>query len=599
MTTPSLRVIFCLSILLGLLIGRPQTTRADEPAEEVELATPFVILNVASAETVLTDIAWMFDAIQRSDMKDVVGGFLGKAKDLKGIDRSKPFGQIVFLDTAALPPRPAIVGYFPVTNIAEAVDTAMAAPVSIRKTVGRDDEFEIFGPEGQGDANAVIRVIGSYAFVSPKDQADILDILPDMEQIAKGLATRYDAAATVQIKAIPQGVRQVFVNFLRTQAEIDLQRRDEEDQAEYLLRRSQGMNALEFIEQIAMQGEDFTLGWNSEPEKHRGVFEASLNATPDSEFAKYLTEVAAKPSMFTPLREEDRPLTINISWAMNKREKDATTGLLQAIRVKLGEELPELAQPGGAIEQMYDVLQATVEAGHVDLYFQFVAADVQEFVFQGGLKLAGAQSFGTALERLLQGLIVKIQSGSATDANIANAPQIIVNAETHQNISLHKVIPKQVPDDEQRLYGGVPDIYFGTSSRAFWFCVGGSEALPTLKGSIDKLLTAPPVERAADGNVPISVTARVAPWLQLPLPEKPDLTGLTEEEQRQNRWRERRAERAAANRELANEAFSPSDAIRIEGRPTESGFRTRVVLDEGFVKMLGLAISREYDRSQL
>lgn len=593
-------------VVAAILVACPvRVLRADDPpAEEVELAVPFVILNVASVDTVLTDISWMFNSVQRGDMNDVVGGFLAQAKDLKGVDRTKPFGQVVFLDTESLPPRPAIVFYVPVANLEEALKTVTAAPVMVRKVVGRNDEYELIGTEGSGDeVIACVRTIGSYAYLTPREFASIFDILPDMEKIARGLAGRYDAALTVQVKAIPQGVRQVFVNFLRTQAEIDLQRHDDEEEAEYLVRRSQGMNMLDFIEQIALQGEDLTLGWNSEPEKHRGYFEGTLNATPDSEFAKYLTEVAAKPSMFTPLREEDRPLTINISWVMNQREKDATNGLLDAIRVAISKELPEMALPGGAIEQMYDPLKATVAAGHMDLYFQFIAADVQEFVFQGGLKLAGAQTFGKALDLFLQGLIVKIQALSQSDSSkVKDAPTIVLNAETHQGVSFHKIIPQTFGDEEKRLYGGIPDIYFGTSSRVFWFTVGGTDALPELKKSIDTLLTTPPAERAEGGNVPVSVTARVAPWLQLPLPEAPenaDATGLSEQEQNVNRWRTRRAERAAANRELANEAFSPTDGLRIEGRPSESGFRTRITLDEGFVKMLGLAIAREYDRSQL
>lgn len=594
----SLGWVLCVTVLSAVGL---RTVAADDAAEaELEPAIPFVILNVASVDNALTDIAWMFDSIQRADMKDVVGGYLSKAKDLNGVDRTRPFGMAVFLDTAALPPRPAFVQYLPISNLEEALKTVTAAPITVRKTVGREDEYELVEANGNASVVAIVRTIGGYAYIVPNDQKEMLDILPDMEELAQGLASRYDAAVTVRVKAIPQGVRQVFVNFLRTQAEIDLQRRDEEPEAAYLVRRSQGMNALELIEQVAMQGEDLTIGWNSQPEKHQGYFEGTLNATPDSEFAKYLTEVAAKPSMFTPLRNEDRPLTINISWALNKRERDATIGLLQALRLKLAEELPEMALEGGPIEQLYDPLLATVEAGHIDLYFQFVASDVREFVLQGGMKVAGAQSFGAGLEKFLQGLILKIQERSAAEPNIATStPTILPNAETHQNVTLHKITPQQVGDDEIRLYGGVPDIFLGTSSRAFWFAVGGPQALPSLKSSIDTLLTTAPAERAAGGNVPVSVTVRVAPWLELPLPEKPDLANKTEEEQRQNRWRVRRAERAAQNREMAEEAFSPSDGIRIDGRPSESGFRTRITLDEGFVKMLGLILAREYDRSQL
>jgi hypothetical protein len=42
-----------------------------------------------------------------------------------------------------------------------------------------------------------------------------------------------------------------------------------------------------------------------------------------------------------------------------------------------------------------------------------------------------------------------------------------------------------------------------------------------------------------------------------------------------------------------------NDAVKVEVRPTETGLRVRVALDEGFIKLLGLALSRQYDRSRL
>lgn len=572
----------------------------DEPAET---AIPFVVFSVASVDRTLTDIAWMFESVNRKDMLDVLGGLLGQAGDLKGIDRTKPFGQVVFLRTDALPPRPAFVFFAPIENLDDLLKTIARAPVAPQPVSGRNDQYDIYSPDLNRSV-ATLRVKGHYAYAVPNEFADILDVLPDMQKLSDQLAARYDVALTVQVKAIPQGVREVFVNFLRTQAEIDLQRRDDEDEAEYLVRRANGLNGLELIEQVVLQGEDLTLGWNAEPEKRSGYFEGTLNATPDSPFAKFLSEVGGKASMFTPLREEDRPLTVNISWVMNPREQKALSGLVQALRIKLTQELPNLAQPGGPIEQMHDSLQATIDSGHFDLFFQFAAPDVQEFVFLGGLKLAGAQAFGQALEQFLQGVIVRIQELSQSDPTVVNgAPQILPNAESHQGVTFHKIVPQEVRSEELRLYGGVPDLYLGVSSRALWCAVGREEALPTLKASLDALLTAPPLEREAGGNVPLSVTVRVAPWLELPQPSPPQTeeaaTPTGREAERRMRRQRQWVQRRELVRELAQEAFTPSDKIRIDGRPLESGFRIRVHLDEGFIKLLGLMIAREYDRSQL
>lgn len=586
----------------------PQRAQADdEPAQ----AIPFIVVTVASADKTLSDIGWMFDSIQRPDMKDVVGGLLGQISDLQGFDRTAPFGQGIFLQTDTLPPRPAFVVFAPIADVNALMETVNKLPVRIRKAADRDDQLELLPPDEGGDVVSVIRVVGNYAYAVPEEQADILDVLPDLQPLARRLASQYDAALTVQVKAIPLGVRQVFINFLRAQAEIDLQRRDDEDEAAYLVRRSNGLSTLEFIEQVAMQGEDLTLGWNSEPEKHSGYFDAILNASPNSELAKYLTEVSGKTSMFQPLRDEDRPFTLNISWAMNAREKKAGSGLVQALQAALSKELPDMAVAGGPIELIHEVLQATVDGGHFDAYLQFAATGEQSFVLTGALRLVGAQTFGKAAEQLLQGVILKIQEGLQTNpGGVADAPTIVLNAESHQGISFHKISPRQVRSNEERLYGGTPDLYVGSSSRAVWFAVGGTDALPTLKSSIDRLNETPPAERTAGGNVPVSLTLRVAPWLELPQPE-PDEVPQSQEATTQPPTaeagrRQRRAQNAGRAvrgrlqmRKLAEQAFTPTDGIRIEVRTTESGMRTRITLDEGFVRMLGLAITREYDRSQL
>jgi hypothetical protein len=60
------------------------------------------------------------------------------------------------------------------------------------------------------------------------------------------------------------------------------------------------------------------------------------------------------------------------------------------------------------------------------------------------------------------------------------------------------------------------------------------------------------------------------------------------------------SDREQNRRSLQKEAFTSSnDKLRIETRPTDNGLRTRVELDEGFIRWLGLALAQAYDRSQL
>ncbi|MEZ6064215.1 MAG: hypothetical protein R3B90_00570 [Planctomycetaceae bacterium] len=617
---PRLRTTFRTALtsaaaLLALLLATAGTVRADDALEEeAEPATPLVVVTVGNIDKSLKDIAWMFESIGRPDMMDVLGGLLQTAGDLKGVDRTRPFGQIIFLDTSALPPQPAFIGFVPISNAEDALKTLALSPLKPQPVQGRNDLFEARANDTQSDA-VLIRILDGYAYIAPSNFADAIDNMPDMPRIFEPMGKRYDASLSIRINAVPEGVRQVFVNFLSAQAEADLQRRDDEPEAAYLVRRANGVSGLELIRQVLLEGEDLTLGWNSQPDTKSGVFEGSINAKPDSSFAQYLTDIGGKPSMFAALRNEDRPLSVNISWAMNEREKTAFNTLLDAAQTTLSDELAEIAQPEGPIDQMFRSLHATVDGGHVDFILQFAAADVQEFVLVGGVKLAGAQSFGTALQQVLQYAVMQIAEATVP------APTITLNADTHQGATFHKVTPYDVREEDERIYGGKPDFYVGSSSRVLWFAVGGDEALPTLHDTMDALLSSSSADVDVTQRMPISVTARVAPWLEFPDPEvnaaadpAADVVPTTTEvggeggedaerqarrAERRERFRARQAEMAIERREIAREAFDSTDMLRVEGRPTDSGFRVRVTFSEGFVRAIGLAIARQYDQSQL
>ncbi len=579
--------VVCVALVMGQVRARADDALAgsDEPT-----AIPLVLITFSSVEKALSDIGWMYDSIDRPDMKEVLASVLRDAAgDLEGFDRARPFGQVVFLDPSGLPPRPVFVGFAPVSNIQTALAIFEKTGMETRAVEGRNDLLELFQPgqddvEGaEGDPPAYIRLQGNYAYFVPGNGVDIVDDMPDLEAIFRPLAARYDASLSVRIKAIPKGIRTVFLSFLRTQAEIELQRRDDEPEVQYLLRRANGVSGLEFIEQLLTEGEDFTLGLNARPERKSVVVEAVLNATPDSSFAEYLREVGGRASLFGPLHDANRPLTINVSWMQNEREKKAASTLLQALRLVLERELPALsATPEAPVGRLIESLQATVDNGHFDAFLQFAATPEKNFVITGGMRIVGGQSFAGALRTILDGLIVRGQE--LKSAGRGDFPVIRPARETYQDVVLHSLgAPEGTPENREarRFFGGHPELWIGASSRVLWFSLGHDDALPTLRETIDTLRNAPPAERSAS-NAPVHATFRMAPWLELPQQETNPPGG-----------------RRAVARELAEQAFRPADGIQFEGRPTESGFRMRVTFDEGFVRMLGLAIARQYDQSQL
>jgi hypothetical protein len=149
-------------------------------------------------------------------------------------------------------------------------------------------------------------------------------------------------------------------------------------------------------------------------------------------------------------------------------------------------------------------------------------------------------------------------------------------------VALHRFSPEgpeqQPNQDTVQFFGGTPALWFGAGQRALWISLGADDALPALKDTMDRVAASPP---APDGWVsPLTVVFHRAPWLVLPVNE--DSPG------------------AVSMREISQESFTPqTDAIWIESQPLENGVRTRIELDEGYLRWLALVIARRFDRSQL
>ena len=153
-----------------------------------------------------------------------------------------------------------------------------------------------------------------------------------------------------------------------------------------------------------------------------------------------------------------------------------------------------------------------------------------------------------------------------------------MNVDSHEGIVFHRLAAKNVPQREQRAYGGSPGVYLGTSSQTLWFSVGTDQAMPSLKTAITQIQAGNATEPGGGTAYPFQMILHTAPWLNLPATDDDEIS----------------------RQEFGRKAFSrDSDALRISVQPTETGTRTRAVLDEGFIKLIGMLLARQYDQSQL
>lgn len=570
-------------LLLGMMWtssawGQTEDAAASEPAPPAE---PLLVVQVSSLQKILARLEANLQSVERDDVSEAINGFLSnQAGGLKGFDRDRPFGVAMFLPEV-LPPSPVTVAYAPVTDLEGLIETMQLGPVTAEKqpqAPGSQDERYVLKLRRGG--TRYLAVHDGYAFISRDEEYLDADVAT-LSKLAPQLESRYDAAVTLRVKAVSPLVRDVFLGFLRTQTETQLQRRDDEPLSQYMIRRANGLSTLELIERVIRDGEQLTLGLNLPEDSENTVIELNIDAAPDSEFAQYLADLSSRPSSYSAMVNDREPFTFSASWMMEPREQKVGHEWINSLERSLNERVaagdparetavssnsPDASPPSySSVTRVVDPLRAMVDAGHLDVCVQFRSLEPGQFGLVGAMHLVGGETFASGLRELLSTL-----KSQGDDLNVT------LDAGQHGDIIFHRVETENVPDRERRVYGESMGMYVGSSARTLWFGVGSSRVLTELKSAIDRVeasATQPPTRQA-----PIQLVLRADQWLELP-----------EEEDAPPR-----------RREVLSEAFtSDNDMLKIEVRPTESGARIRAELSPGFSRLLALWMAERYDRSQL
>ncbi len=560
----------CGSAAVLFLAGTVPLRAQDEPEDVPSLATgpPIVTVNVAGVDRALEDVDYLFGSVERGDVREAIDGLLGVAGNLEGVARAKPFGVMIFLKPG-LVPQPAPVLFVPVADVPSLTKTLELGPVTVKKLA--DDRYEIVTPRRTFYA----KLAHGYAFIADGEEPLDRDF-PDPAVASASLTARYDVSIDIRPENIPPAMRDLFVGLLRTNAQTEMQRRDDETDAGYALRKAQGMSNLEMVERLLTQTRGLTIGLDASKASRKAVFEMVFDAEPGSAFAEELGNVAGRPSRFAPLIDESAPLSAVWSAPLGKQNQVVFAQLCNA-----AEEKVAAGMAGGGLEagdadatfdpvalataqRLFDPLRATIEADQVDLFAQFTGDQERKFVLFGGLRVMGAASMEPALREVVDRL-------RSRNPVVAAAFDVQFGAAQADGVTLHRFTTREVRDEDRKIYGNAPGLYVGFGPDILWFAVGGSNAVPVLDQAISRLEGAAPTERGS--TAPIQVVLNANRWI-----------GLDPDEKGPN---------------LAREAFAAGDdALRIDFRPTDNGGRLRVEAEEGFIRLLGLGAAKRYDDRQ-
>ena len=550
-----------------LATGWTSSAQAEDDSSN-EIDYPLVLINSASVQRLRNSAGYMFQSAQQEKKVDGLDPWMETTlKDLKGIDRERPFGMMLYL-APGLIGAPVGISYIPVTNLDEALTTLAYGSGTITPVDGKSGRHEISYGE-----RFKIRTLhrGGYLFVvGPDGSEDALDRnFPDPAKLGARLSSQYDIAISLLIKNVPPGIKTLFVEFLKNQSQAEFQQKDDEPESAYRLRRANGESWLELIDKVVTQGEELTIGGRIDPEKRSAYIDFEIAGTSDSKLAKFFQDMAGKRTYFGNLLQNPATLTMSVSWLLDAKQRGLFTQFFEVAKKEIAERADKegVANVAPMIDPIFKALLASAEAGHIDGFVQIVGNEPGRYAMIGGTKLIASRSLPEQISDLLK-FVKDNPNGNET------IPKLELAAESIDSHPVHR-IPISPPDKPgQKMFGESSHLYLYATPQAVWFAFGGDAALDALKEAVAQ--AALPQDPMQNRNrVPFQFVTHAKNWLTVANEETP---------------------RQASFNETARASFeSENDAMRIDVKPTDTGVRLRVEFQEGFIALMGRGISKGID----
>lgn|GEM_PF-1499935 len=558
------RLWLCAFVCL-VFVPFPVSAQVEELDEgEIPKPVPIAVVMFSGIERGFQELDYIFETIEHPELSDIVSASLANLNDLKGIDQEKPLGLMLFLKPGTgfnIFPTLGFVGFLPCENFEDVLKTFGTTGMQIGKVPESEDRYSMKG-SGQ---NFFFEKVGEQILLT-NDETMLDAELPDPVSLTKTLATRYDFAAQANIKNVPIGMRKILLQFLRSQMEIQMQRRDEEPEGPWRMRKASLANNLHFIEQLATQGDSLTIGLDVSKELRKAVVEIDLNAKPGSQFAKYLGDSGGVTSYFRVLQDDPSIISAYMSWELQKEDalnlKEMALGMQQALEYEILETNPppDGEEPQLRLGGLFECLAETAEAGTLDGFGRMQTTATGESVIMASVRVINGTTASVSIADLLQ--YVEDKDSDNQD--------IQLNADSYRGVTFHRVSPTTQDSDSKRIFGENWSMYFGAGERTLWFVMGGEEAIPIVHAAIDQILD-PASQKTLPDSAPFRFTLNMSQWMAI----------------FENPERERRG----FGKKMAETFEAGDDKIIADMTPRENGIRYRIRFEEGFVKLVGLALA--------
>ena len=517
---------------------------ARAPAQETK---PVAVVSLPSLGELMKDVAYLGGLADQPQAGAMAQMF---AQQAEGLDKSKPMGIAVNSNDDGYTP----ILFIPVTDVDKLIASLPKLGVQT---------------EDAGDGvtkltvvfwSAYLKAKGGWAFVAQK--AESLTKLPDNPlNWLGGLEKKYDVGMRVNLQNIPKEDRAEAIKAINFGVKAALRQNPDESDKDFALRKELVEKQVDTLIAMINDLDQVTMGWTIDIAAKQVVFEIAITALKDSKTAKQLAQNRNLRTDFSGFLQDDAVLSFNVVSKMTEDDAKQAAQMFVTLRKQFMNQVDasedfendeQKTQVKQLVNKLLDVVDGTLKGGRFDGGMAILGEG--PFVAAMGFHVAD----GAAVEKVLTDTIELAKKE-------AGAEMFKYDVQKVGDLSFHTIAPKMEVTDEnvKKALGDDPKIVIGIGKTSVYVAVG-SDARKTLEGIIAKSKAG--ASRAA---TPMRFSIALGPILRFAAKENPNpiLDAVVKALGKGN-----------------------DDHLRITNTAIPNGEVTRIVIEEGVLKVIAVAV---------
>ena len=351
----------------------------------------------------------------------------------------------------------------------------------------------------------------SLLFTSSFEELFSMD-LPSRDSLTSRVSSSNDMGAEVNFDRIPSAIKQLGWNMLSAGAGPQLQRRDEEPEAEAALRKAGLGTGLDIVKSV-MFDVDKLDGWLRFANADSGSVKGQLNFNTrrNSGLVTQLDELGSASSRMAPVLRDDAAFTLHTCFRVSEDAAELLPVLADWVQYQLGQSMAGNSAVLDAAAKIGQTLVEVSDRRDIELLLKVGYSQASDGVIYGGLQVGDNPQLLESVFRLARESAPEPARDSFALTSVGDMQVMSIKFPPEFTASVMLASSMQLTD-----------AFVVHQGSCLWFAVGGGKALSMIEQCVDRCESSGLALRTPVATLNVDA----ARWLAYPQDDEVGVGGL-------------------------------------------------------------------------